>query len=82
MHRARSPPSQAISRRNHSEALFSVGSDLEKNEMEEDVVDFRIYSTLTLSKLRPVELDVERAKTLIWGGGEDDQGLRYWGLQG
>ena len=47
------------------EALFDVKSDLEKNAMEEEVVDLHIYSTLILLKFRTIELDVGRVKTLI-----------------
>jgi len=38
---------------------------LEKNAMEEDVVDLHIYSTLILLKFRPIELNVRKVKTLI-----------------
>ena len=48
------------------ETLFTVSDDLEKNTVEEDVVDLHIYSTLVLLKLQPtVGLDVERVKGLI-----------------
>ena len=48
------------------ETLFSIGDDLEKNMVEEDVVDLYIYSTLVLLELQPaVELDVGKVEVLI-----------------
>ena len=45
--------------------LFDVKSDLEKNAMEEDIVDLHIYSTLVLLKLRQPRVDAEKVKALI-----------------
>ena len=45
--------------------LSDVKSDLERNAVEEDVVDLRIYSVLVLSKFRSVELGAGRAEALI-----------------
>ena len=47
------------------ETLLDVRGDLEKNAMEEDVVNLHIYSALILLKLPPIELDVGKVKRLI-----------------
>ena len=45
---------------------FSIGGDLEKNMVEEDVVDLHIYSALALLKLRArVEPDVEQVRGVL-----------------
>jgi len=54
-----------IAAESFGEVLFDVKSDLEKNAMEEDVVDLHVYSTLILLKFRTIELEVGRVKTLI-----------------
>ena len=45
--------------------LFDTGHDLEKNSVEEELVDLHIYSTLILSKYPPAEPDVGEVKALI-----------------
>lgn len=46
-------------------ALHTVRSDLEKNAVEEDIIDLHIYSTLVLLKLPHPRVDVEEVKALI-----------------
>ena len=48
------------------QTLSSINDDLEKNTVEEDVVDLHIYSTLALLELQPaVKLDVGQVEAFI-----------------
>ena len=47
------------------ETLFSIHGDLERNAIEEDLIDLQIYSTLILCKFRPIELNAEKVRVLI-----------------
>ena len=48
-----------------TKTLHTVRDDLEKNVVEEDIVDLHVYSTLVLLKLPQPPVDVEKVKALI-----------------